>query len=44
MKTLRKKPEVATTKSRLDLKRRDFFTLLGGGIAVYLGSGNPISI
>ncbi|MCJ7717952.1 MAG: molybdopterin-dependent oxidoreductase [Anaerolineales bacterium] len=41
MKTLGKKPEVAITKSRLDIRRRDFFTLLGGGIAVYLGSGNP---
>ena len=34
-------PKLATTKSRLDLKRRDFFTLLGGGIAVYLSSRNP---
>jgi len=41
MKKRRKNPELATTKSRLDLKRRDFFTLLGGGVAVYLGSRNP---
>lgn len=34
-------PELATTKSRLNLKRRDFFTLLGGGVAVYLSSRNP---
>ncbi len=37
----KKNPELATTKSRFDLKRRDFFTLLGGGIAVYLSSANP---
>ncbi|MCK5066382.1 MAG: xanthine dehydrogenase family protein molybdopterin-binding subunit [Bacteroidales bacterium] len=30
-----------TQRSRFDLKRRDFFTLLGGGIVVYLSSGNP---
>jgi len=41
MKKNRKNLELATTKSRLDLKRRDFFTLLGGGIAVYLSSRNP---
>ncbi len=34
-------PELATTRSRLNLKRRDFFTLLGGGVAVYLSSRNP---
>jgi len=41
MKKRSSNPELATTKSRLDLKRRDFFTLLGGGIAVYLSSKNP---
>lgn len=41
MKKRSKNPELATTKSRLDLKRRDFFTLLGGGVAVYLSSRNP---
>ncbi len=41
MKKKRKNPELATTKSRLDLKRRDFFTLLGGGVAVYLSSRSP---
>ncbi|MCK4879037.1 MAG: xanthine dehydrogenase family protein molybdopterin-binding subunit [Bacteroidales bacterium] len=41
MKKSRKNPELATTRSRLDLKRRDFFTLLGGGIAIYLSSRNP---
>ncbi len=41
MKKRSKNPELATTKSRLDLKRRDFFALLGGGVAVYLSSRNP---
>jgi isoquinoline 1-oxidoreductase len=41
MKKSRNNPKLATTKSRLDLKRRDFFTLLGGGVAVYLSSRNP---
>ena len=41
MKKSSKNPQLATTKSRLDLRRRDFFTLLGGGIAVYLSSRNP---
>jgi len=41
MKKRNSNPKLATTKSRLDLKRRDFFTLLGGGIAVYLSSKNP---
>ncbi len=41
MKKSSKNPELATTRSRLDLKRRDFFTLIGGGIAVYLSSRNP---
>jgi isoquinoline 1-oxidoreductase len=41
MKKSNLNPELATTKSRLNLKRRDFFTLLGGGVAVYLSSRNP---
>ena len=44
MKKSKKNPELATTKSRLELKRRDFFTLLGGGVAVYLSSRNPSGI
>jgi len=31
----------ATTKDRLEMKRRDFFTLLGGGIFVYFATRNP---
>ncbi len=41
MKKTRKKQGLATTKDRLDLKRRDFLTLLGGGVVVYFGTGNP---
>jgi len=40
-KKTRKRMGLATTKDRLDLKRRDFLTLLGGGIVVYFGTGNP---
>ncbi len=32
---------LATTKDKLEIKRRDFFTLLGGGVMVYFGTGNP---
>ena len=34
------KRNLATTKDRLSVKRRDFITLLGGGIIVYFGTGN----
>jgi len=44
MKKSNLNPKLATTKNRLDLKRRDFFTLLGGGIAVYLSSRNPTEL
>lgn len=40
MKRNRKIKGLATTKDKLEIKRRDFLTLLGGGIAVYFGSGN----
>ncbi len=40
MKKNRKIKGLATTKDKLEIKRRDFLTLLGGGIAVYFGSGN----
>ena len=41
MKKSRIKRGTATTKDRLELKRRDFFTLLGGGIFVYFSTRNP---
>ena len=33
--------KLATTKEKFELPRRDFFKLLGGGIIIYFGSGNP---
>lgn len=41
MKKKQKTRRLATTKNKLEIKRRDFFTLLGGGIMVYFGTGNP---
>ncbi|MCK4747319.1 MAG: molybdopterin-dependent oxidoreductase, partial [Bacteroidales bacterium] len=41
MKKSRRKQGLATTKDRLEMKRRDFFTLLGGGIFVYFSTRNP---
>ncbi len=41
MKRKQKTRRLATTKDKLEIKRRDFFTLLGGGIMVYFGTGNP---
>jgi nicotinate dehydrogenase subunit B len=40
MKKIRKEEGLATTRDRLEMKRRDFLTLLGGGIVVYFGTGN----
>ena len=40
MKKSKKEPGLATTRNRLEMKRRDFLTLLGGGIIVYFGTGN----
>ncbi len=44
MKRNRKIEGLATTKDKLEIKRRDFLTLLGGGIIVYFGTGNPSGI
>jgi nicotinate dehydrogenase subunit B len=41
MKKSGKKPGLATTKSPLELGRRDFLTLLGGGVIIYFGTSNP---
>jgi nicotinate dehydrogenase subunit B len=41
MNKSRRKQGLATTKDRLEMKRRDFFTLLGGGIFVYFSTRNP---
>ncbi|MEN8230948.1 MAG: molybdopterin cofactor-binding domain-containing protein, partial [Bacteroidota bacterium] len=35
------KQKLATTRNPLDVKRRDFFKLLGGGVVVYMSTGNP---
>ena len=40
MKRNRKKRGLATTKDKFEIKRRDFLTLLGGGVMVYFGTGN----
>ena len=32
---------LATTKNPFEVKRRDFFKLLGGGVAVYMSTKNP---
>jgi len=40
MKRNKKIKGLATTKDKLEIKRRDFLTLLGGGIAVYFGTGS----
>jgi isoquinoline 1-oxidoreductase len=32
---------LATTKNPFDVKRRDFFKLLGGGVVVYMSTSNP---
>lgn len=39
MKKRQKTKGLATTKDKLEIKRRDFFTLLGSGIMVYFGTG-----
>ena len=33
--------KLATTKNPLEVKRRDFFKLLGGGVVVYACTSNP---
>lgn len=35
------KQKLATTKNRFEVKRRDFFKLLGGGVVVYMSTGSP---
>ena len=35
------KQKLATTRNPFDVKRRDFFKLLGGGVAVYMSTSNP---
>ncbi len=40
MKRNSKKRGLATTKDKFEIKRRDFLTLLGGGVMVYFGTGN----
>lgn len=44
MKKNQKKKRLATTKDRLEIKRRDFFTLLGSGIMIYFGTGRPSAL
>ncbi len=41
MKRTKDKQRLATTKDRLEIRRRDFLTLLGGGVFVYFGTSNP---
>jgi len=35
------KQNLATTRNPFDVKRRDFFKLLGGGVVVYMSTQNP---
>lgn len=35
------KQRLATTKNPFEVKRRDFFKLLGGGVVVYMSTSNP---
>jgi nicotinate dehydrogenase subunit B len=41
VKRTKEKQRLATTRDRLEIRRRDFLTLLGGGIVVYFGTRNP---
>jgi CO/xanthine dehydrogenase Mo-binding subunit len=41
VKRTKDKQRLATTKDRLEIRRRDFLTLLGGGVFVYFGTSNP---
>jgi len=38
------KQKLATTKNPFEVKRRDFFKLLGGGVVVYMSTGSPAEL
>lgn len=40
-KKIESKQKLATTKNPFEVKRRDFFKLLGGGVVVYVSTRNP---
>ena len=40
-KKIEHKQKVTSIKNAFEVKRRDFFKLLGGGVVVYASSGNP---
>ncbi len=44
MKKNKRGQGLATTRERFGIKRRDFLTLLGGGVMVYFGTGNPSAL